>query len=259
MRDKIVQDSNFSGELVKYYNTFFLDRERLENEVSHIQELMKEYAGQVDKSYILDVGCGTGAHDIKLALAGAKVKGIDISADMIAFARGCAVLEDNVEFECCDILRSSFPEAYGACISLSHVIGYQLENSEVENMLVNIYDSLQAGGVFIFNFYNIAGILENGLRAQKKQVLFEGGRILRFSNAQMDLAQNVLNLEYCYFIDEGDKHFEIEISEKMRYFSKKEMCYYLEKAGFEVLKMYNYMGEDKGESWNCGAVCRKAG
>lgn len=258
MREKVVQKSSFEGELVKYYNTFFLDKERLEDEISHIQGVIEEYVVLDGKPAILDIGCGTGAHDIKLAQRGFKVKGIDISEDMIAFAKVSAA-KANVEFECWNIQQSSFSEAYNVCISLSHVIGYQLENSEVEKMLSNIYESLQKGGIFIFNFYNIAGILENGLRAQKKEVLFERGRILRFSNAEIDLSQSVLNLAYSYFIEDGDKQFEIEINEKMRYFSKKEMSYYLEKVGFEILKMYNYMGYNQGESWNCGVICRKTG
>lgn len=258
MRDKVVQKSSFQGEIVKYYNTFFLDEKRLKSEISHIQGLIEKYAVLEGKPAILDIGCGTGAHDIKLAQRGFQVKGVDISEDMIVFARNSATIE-NVEFECGNIQQRSFGEAYNVCISLSHVIGYQLENSEVEKMLSNIYESLQIGGIFIFNFYNVAGVLENGLRAQKKEVMLEDGRILRFSNAEMDFAQSVLNLDYYYFIDEGDKHFEVEISEKMRYFSKKEISYFLEKAGFQILKMYNYMGYNQGESWNCGVVCRKAG
>ncbi|MCI9527349.1 MAG: class I SAM-dependent methyltransferase [Lachnospiraceae bacterium] len=258
MRDKVVQKSSFEGEIVRYYNAFFLDEERLEREISHIQRLIEKYAVMEGFPAILDIGCGTGAHDVKLAQRGFKVKGIDISEDMVAFARN-STTNENVEFKCCNIQQSSFPKAYSVCISLSHVIGYQIENLEVEKMLSNIFESLQKGGIFIFNFYNIAGILENGLRAQKKEVIFERGRILRFSNAEMDLSQSVLNLAYNYFIEDGDKQFEIEINEKMRYFSKKEMSYYIEKAGFEVLKMYNYMGYNQGESWNCGVVCRKAG
>ena len=42
MRDKVVQKSSFEGEIVRYYNAFFLDEERLEREISHIQRLIEK-------------------------------------------------------------------------------------------------------------------------------------------------------------------------------------------------------------------------
>lgn len=258
MRKKIEQTSSFQGELVKYYDNFFLKEEHLEKEIAHIQRLILEYGNWKGKISILDVGCGTGAHDFKFAKNGYKVKGIDVSDDMIAFSKSRVGNEDGLEFECCNIQQVCFSDMFEVCISLSHVIGYQLKNEDVEGMLQNISKSLKTDGIFIFNFYNIAGILQNGLRAQKKEVLLEDGRILRFSNAEMDLSQSELNLEYYYLIDDGDSHNEIEINEKIRCFSKKELQYYLEKNGFKVVKMYNYMEDSIGESWNCGVICKKS-
>src|SRR3954468_15830675 len=51
------------------------------------QPVMAELLGDCSGLSILDVGCGTGRHSLRLSRAGAKVTGIDFSAGMLAQAR----------------------------------------------------------------------------------------------------------------------------------------------------------------------------
>jgi ubiquinone biosynthesis O-methyltransferase len=51
------------------------------------RQLILELAGNVAGRQILDVGCGDGELTVELGKRGAKVVGIDVSADMIAAAR----------------------------------------------------------------------------------------------------------------------------------------------------------------------------
>lgn len=63
---------------------------------------------------ILDAGCGNGAFSIPLAQMGYRVHGVDISGEMIAFARRDARdqgLDDVADFEVGDVERLPLPDA----------------------------------------------------------------------------------------------------------------------------------------------------
>lgn len=116
-----------------------------------------------------------------------------------------------------------------------YVIGYQLDSLDVEKMLLGLNGNLR----------------ENN-----------GTKITRFSNATPDTMENELLLDYYYIIENCEQKapVAIEIHEKMRYFTLKEISYYLEKAGFKILKAFdwNFLGSGEGilwlNSWNAGIV-----
>jgi SAM-dependent methyltransferase len=66
-------------------------------------------AASFDRPRILDVGCGAGATSLALAdaLKGADITGIDLSAPLVAVARGRAEGRDNIRFEVGDAARWS--------------------------------------------------------------------------------------------------------------------------------------------------------
>lgn len=259
MKEKKVLQSSFEGELVKYYDRFFLQELRLSREVQYINSLLQNYA--LHQCYnILDVGCGTGAHDELLAKMKYQVQGIDVSKDMISYAKKERV-HPNLRFDVQDIRKYNLDKRFDACISLSHVIGYQLQNQEVEGMLANINRSLVEGGLFIFNFYHLSGILSNGLSPQRKEVTCENGRILRFSSAELDTLESNLRLSYYYFIDDltENKSIELEISEKIRCFTLNEINQFLKYCGFKILGCFEHMElqDIKKTTWNGCVICQK--
>ena len=52
-------------------------------EGQHVGELLGDVRGLA----VLDVGCGTGRHALRLAVAGAQVQAVDFSEEMLARAR----------------------------------------------------------------------------------------------------------------------------------------------------------------------------
>lgn len=79
--------SSFEGELVEYYDMFFLKND-VSGEVQYIKRLAEEFTdSKRDKVKLLDVGCGTGAHAYEFGRYFDNVLGVDISKDMIAYAK----------------------------------------------------------------------------------------------------------------------------------------------------------------------------
>src|SRR5688572_13307737 len=68
------------------------------------EPLVERLMGEVEGLDVLDVGCGTGRHAIRLAAAGARVRGIDFSEAMLDQARQKPGAE-RVEFRGHDLSR----------------------------------------------------------------------------------------------------------------------------------------------------------
>lgn len=89
------------------------------------EPLVERMLGEVGGLSVLDVGCGTGRHAVRLARGGARVTGLDFSPGMLAKARAKAGAE-RVEFREIDV-GAPLPFDDGcfdrvlACLMLDHV------------------------------------------------------------------------------------------------------------------------------------------
>lgn len=129
--------SSFEADIVQYYDSYFLFKERIEQEVNYIGKIISRNADKLNTN-LLDVGCGTGFHDEYFSRFHYIVDGADISKDMVDYANKNHK-KRNVNFYCCDI-RLGLPVnniQYDNVVSLSHVIGYQLDNDSLEKYLMN--------------------------------------------------------------------------------------------------------------------------
>ena len=70
------------------YDQWAASYDRDENPLPALEEpLVTELLGNVHGLDILDLGCGTGRHSIRMAGAGARVTALDFSSEMLAQAR----------------------------------------------------------------------------------------------------------------------------------------------------------------------------
>jgi malonyl-CoA O-methyltransferase len=103
-------------------------------EESHVARMLGNVAGLS----ILDVGCGTGRHSIRLAESGATVTGLDFSTGMLGRARSKAGA-DSVTFVEHDIAQS-LPYASGSfdrvlcCLVLDHVVNLPMFFAELKRV-----------------------------------------------------------------------------------------------------------------------------
>lgn len=247
-------DSSFTGSIPMIYDTFFL--QNISAEMEYLNGLLSQLGASSGK--LLDCGCGTGAHAERFAKSGYEVTALDVSQDMLT----CAEKKHNhphVTYGLQDLTKMQIRGGYSVAVSLSHVIGYQYSNDSVYAMLKNIYDALEVGGLFLFNFYHGPGVLPWKLSSRMKQVEGEHGIITRCSNAVNDLLHSLLYLEYYYLIEAGEKVETVTINEKMRYFSLVEMEYFLTTAGFEILDEYKYLTDSAIDenTWNGFVIAKR--
>lgn len=103
-------------------------------------------------AHILDLGCGTGLHAVRLAEMGHRVIGLDKSEPAIKLAKAKANGKESVRFEVADIESERF-YIYGIqdlVISLGNTISHLGRHS-----LIPLFDkvrrNLAPGGMFAFN------------------------------------------------------------------------------------------------------------
>ena len=249
--------SSFEGNIVEYYDDFFLDKGKLEKETQFILIRLLQEQQQIRR--VLDVGSGTGYHDEMLSAKFEHIYGIDISADMVEYAKKKHSAPQN-EFEVADIRSwDEINEKYDAVISLSHVIGYQTDNESFDSYLKNINRKLRVGGVFLYNFYNAPALFFNGLKPRHVKKSVKNHEISRISNATLNPDCNCLKLDYYYIIQNAEDSDSFEIHENMRYFTMMELEYAMRVNGFDDIRFFKWMDTKKlsGNDWNGGCIARK--
>lgn len=102
--------------------------------------------------YVLDIGCGTGALTLRAARKGARVKGIDVSAPMLAIAGERAKQASLIErIELCEMgvaeLGAERPESYD--VVMSGLCFSELSDDELAYTLREARRILKPGGFFL--------------------------------------------------------------------------------------------------------------
>ncbi len=119
-------------------------------------DFIEQEAG-FDKSLeILDIGCGTGRHSLELARRGYRVKGIDLSENMLDKARENARKEKlKVEFKKADARYFDFHGQFDMAIMLCEGAFPLMETDEMNYMILgNAFRALSYPGKLIFTTLN---------------------------------------------------------------------------------------------------------
>jgi ubiquinone/menaquinone biosynthesis C-methylase UbiE len=101
---------------------------------------------------VLDVGCGTGALALRAARKGAKVKGIDINAQMLEIARQRAHdehLEEIVEFVEMGVAELDAEPSHAYDAVMSGLCFSELSEDELDHTLREVARLLKPGGVLL--------------------------------------------------------------------------------------------------------------
>ncbi len=127
--------NNFKN-YAEYYNLLYADKNYKE-EVSYVENLIHKYSEKKVKS-ILDLGCGTGKHDLLFAEKGYEITGIDLSEQMINIAKQNK--HKNTEYFVGDVRNIKLNKKFDTVVSLFHGASYQNKNLDFENYLKTAYN-----------------------------------------------------------------------------------------------------------------------
>jgi SAM-dependent methyltransferase len=96
---------------------------------------------------VLDLCCGVGTITAALAARGCRVTGVDLSAEMLRFARR----EVQAEFVHADARHFRAPGEFDAAVSTFDSLNHILSPDDLLRVLGNVFVSLRPGGIFAFD------------------------------------------------------------------------------------------------------------
>lgn len=183
---------------------------------------------------IIDFGCGPGLYCHKLAQAGYRVTGVDISSNSIAYAKEQASL--TIDYHQADYLES-LPAHDTFDLALLIYCDYgALGPVERQKLLQNIYQALNAGGSLlldVFSDHEFAGLAEEQTWSTSDGGFWSAESYLEVQRIKKYPHHLLLNQEVILTAT-TQKAYHIWT----QYFSREMLVTELQTAGFQVERMY---------------------
>ncbi|MFZ4800315.1 MAG: class I SAM-dependent methyltransferase, partial [Bacteroidia bacterium] len=133
-----------------YYHILYKNRDYTEAELflNNIVSLMKMPVG----SSIIDLACGKGRHSVFLNNAGFKVKGVDLSANSIDYAKQFE--NENLHFEVADLRNLCIEPQFDYAFNLFTSFAYFKSDEENQQVLNQFRHCLKPNGILLLDFFN---------------------------------------------------------------------------------------------------------
>ena len=252
----MLSETEFYDRLAESFDVMTDWKSRLAFEMSFLEATLARF----NAKSILDCACGTGWHAIALTQRGFRVVGSDITATMIARAKGNAQREKiAAEFHVAGFqdLRASFKEKFDAVLCLGNSFVHVLEDDVALDSLRNMHDCLRDGGVLVMHNLNYDKRWKDKPRWFAVNSGTLSGRetlIWRFADYQEARSQNSRNSEFLLTLHCSPNliaaHGRCRCkAHPQRPYQKLEIEDLLMRAGFRDLEFY---GDLQGKPFDAG-------
>jgi SAM-dependent methyltransferase len=234
--------------LSRHYDLFTGWDERLKNEIPDLTNLFKkEKVGT-----IIDIGCGTGEHDIALAKKGFKVLGLEKSKSMYEVAiykknKLRKDLKEKVDFINGDYekLLGLQKEKYDAAVFMGNAFPH-LANQH-KKVLKSTIKALSNNSLIVFQIINFEKvfnvknrILEFNFPKTPTNAIYEYGFLEFYDLPREDKSTITLNM-FIFNYDGKGWNDRSRNSTKIAYLKQDDITKLLKKEGFKKISIYGSM------------------
>jgi SAM-dependent methyltransferase len=227
----------FGKEYSDSYDSLYEEKD-YDGECTLIEQIIRDYSN-IPVHSILDLGCGTGNHSLRLAERGYEVTGVDRSEKMLDIARAKA----DKKIVHCDFYQSDIREfddhkKYDAVIMMFAVLGYQLENDDVITALKTVSKHLKPGGVFICDIWYGPAVLTQK-PGERVRIIDSGDtRTIRVSSGILDSLHHQVMIHFHLWTLNGDRLVaETQEDHVMRFFFPQELSLLFKNGGLKIRKV----------------------
>ncbi|NLK39783.1 MAG: class I SAM-dependent methyltransferase [Clostridiales bacterium] len=184
---------------------------------------------------VLDLACGTGKMSTALATRGYDMIGIDISENMLSYARQRAEEEgiDNLLLLCQDMRNFELYGTVDAVVCCLDGINHLTENGDLAQCLASIHNYLVPGGLFVFDVnspYKFEKIYADNA------YIFEGDNFYcgwqNYYNPKSRLCDFYISV---FTPDNKGGYTRADAHQRERMYTERALKTSLTKAGFELL------------------------
>jgi len=191
---------------------------------------------------LLDLACGTGRMALRLAAQGYHVTGVDITPEMIAWARQKAAKQAlSIDWVVADArtfhLQRQFPFIY----MLENVFQFFLTRHDQEAMLARVREHLRPEGCFLFETRNPTprNLLVGRRPEPQTFTLPDGGRLVITEQHYYDPMTQIQHYtRHLTFLQPGGVQDEKTLRVALRYVFPQEMEALLFYNGFQIRSCY---------------------
>jgi 2-polyprenyl-3-methyl-5-hydroxy-6-metoxy-1,4-benzoquinol methylase len=194
---------------------------------------------------VIDIGCGTGNHALRLSKKGYQVTGVDASSTMLEIAKA-KDKEAKIKFIKGDMkkLEKVVPKGqrFDAAICLGQVFSHLMTNKDVQALLNRLHKILKQNGLFVFSARNAKKIneeylnklrLDHMINEEKLQLL-----ILTYNTRDLQ-DSNIIVWNPIYLIKQNSK-VDLQIREhKLRWFKFSTLKKIITEKGFKIVAIYS--------------------
>jgi SAM-dependent methyltransferase len=244
----------------RYYDLLYRGKD-YQAETDFVRSLLGAYAPSA--SQIFEMGCGTGIHARMLVEAGYHIHGIDFSEAMLTTAverreELSAGRQERLSFSIGDVRTYRAGRTFDVALSLFHVFSYQNTNADLRAAFATASAHLDAGGVFIFDYWYGPAVLAQRPETRIKRLRDGDLSILRIAEPRMDDLKNLVEVSYETIVKAGGE-YDIRESHCMRYLFVPEIELLASIYGFEPVSHREWLGEKlpSANSWSAFSVLRK--
>ena len=240
-------------EYAEYYDLLYQDKDYV-SEARYVTDLIEGH--RPDAASILDLGCGTGSHDLVFAEKGYHVTGVDRSSEAIekAWAKCGRQSSLDLSFATGQIGSLRLEEYFDAVVSLFHVMSYQTTDRELQAAFETARHHLTPGGIFIFDCWYGPAVLTDRPAVRVKRVENDAVEVIRIAEPEVRCNENIVNVNYQVLVlhKASGETMKVVENHRMRYWFKPEVERMLETAGFDPVDCMEWMtGNRPGENtWN---------
>jgi SAM-dependent methyltransferase len=239
------------------YDMLYRDKD-YDREVELLGRIFRQYGTQPVQT-VLDLGCGTGNHTLRLAAKGHEVVGIDRSPEMLAEA-GRKAIEQRVtaHFQQADIRHLSLRKTFDATLMMFAVLGYQTEEEDVRSVLQGARHHMPPNGLLIFDVWYGPAVLAQGPETRVRTIEHNGNSWVRRSSGSLDKQTPCCRVDFnLKHMRDGQVLEETDECHVMRYFSHEDIDRFLNESGFQLLRLGTFPELDRDPdhtTWNVMAV-----
>jgi SAM-dependent methyltransferase len=229
-------------------------------ECDRIEQIIQDNYPTPAKS-ILDLGCGTGNHALRLAQRGYSIVGVDRSPEMLDIARQKSKdLNLDCTFIQSDLRIFKSKQKFDIIIMMFAVLGYLTENEDIGKALDVVRSHLNPGGLFICDVWYGPAVLYQ--KPGERVRVTENGdtTIIRVSSGDLDTYHHIVNVHFRLWKIVNNKLVEdITEDHPMRFFFPQELVKFLHHSGMERVSIESFSNPDKApdeSDWNTMIIAK---
>ncbi len=250
--------SVFGADYAGDYDALYGDKD-YDAEVALIERVIKRQVGEARS--ILDLGCGTGAHTLRLAERGFAVTGVDRSLEMLAIAElKSLAAHSSALFVEGDVTAVRLGATFDVALMMFAVLGYQTTDAAARAALETARAHLREGGLFIADVWYGPAVVAIQPEERTKLVGTERGNIVRTVRTVLDPVRKCASVHYRVTHREGSTNApEFEETHTMRYFFESDLVTLLESSGLRMVELRAFDDDTRPatvETWNVLVVAR---